>query len=74
MQYSEKAKFNHLNETNQIGVNVWLIRVASDEGRKQLKETLESSPLRFDSQLYELYEHKSGKSIFIISIFQQRIF
>ena len=74
MQYSEKAKFDYLNETNQIGVNVWLIRVVSDEGRKQLKKILESSPLRFDSQLYEFYEQKSGKSIFMISILQQRIF
>ena len=74
IQYSEKAKFNYLNETNRIGVNVWLIRVVSDEGRQQLNEILESSPLRFDSQLYELYEHKNGKSFFMISILQQRIF
>ena len=72
-QYSEKAKFNYLNETNQIGVNVWLIRVVSDGGRKQLNEILESSPLRFDCQLYEFYEQRSGKSIFMISILQQRI-
>ena len=53
---------------------MWLIRVVSDEGREQLKEILKSSPLRFDSQLYELYEQKSGKSIFMISILQHRIF
>ena len=69
IQYSEKAKFNYLNETDQIGINVWLIRVVSDEDRNKLLEILKTSPLRFDSQLYEFYEQKSGKLIFIISIF-----
>ena len=73
IQYSQKATFNYFNETDQIGVNLWLIRAVSDDHRKQLNELLKTSPLRFDSQLYEFYEQKRGNSIFMISIFEQII-
>ena len=72
IQYSEHAKFNHLNDTDQIGINVWLIYVNSEEGSKELFRVLETSPLRFDSQIYEFYEESRGKTIRCIRLDNNR--
>ena len=64
-QYSERAAFNYLNVTGQMGVNVWLIHVPSYKGKKKLLKVLKTSPLRFDSQLYEFHEQSNGKLSFL---------
>ena len=61
IQYSERAAFNYLNVTDQMGVNVWLVHVTSYRGKKQLLKVLKASPLRFDSELYEFHEQANGK-------------
>ena len=61
IQYSERAEFNYLNVTDQIGVNVWLILVTSPKNRKQLLKVLGVSPIRFDSEIYQFYEQIKGK-------------
>ena len=61
IQYSEQEKFNYLNVTDQIGINVWLIQVNSPKNRKQLLKVLKASPLRFDSEIYQFYEQTRGK-------------
>ena len=61
IQYSERAKFNYLNVTDQVGINVWLIQVNSPKNRKQLLKVLKASPLRFDSEVYQFYEQTRGK-------------
>ena len=63
IQYSERAEFNYMNITNQIGVYVWLILVTSPKNRKQLLKVLEVSPVRFDSEIYQFYEQTMGKYI-----------
>ena len=65
-QFSELSKFNHLNVTDPIGINTWLIHVTSYKHEKQLLKVLKTSPLRFDSQLYEFYEQTDSKYIMII--------
>ena len=62
-QNSERAKFNYLNVTDQVGINVWLIQVNSPKIRKQLLKALKASPLRFDSEVYQFYEQTRGKLI-----------
>ena len=62
-QNSERAKFNYLNVTDQVGINVWLILVNSPKNRKQLLKVLKASPLRFDSEIYQFYEQTRGKLI-----------
>ena len=69
IQHSELAKFNYLNVTDQIGINVWLIYVISYKNKRQLLKVLKISPLRFDSQLYEFYDQTNGKLILIFSIY-----
>ena len=64
-QYSERAAVNYLNVTGQMGVNVWLIHVLSYQGKKKLSKVLKTSPLRFDSQLYEFHEQSNGKLSFL---------
>ena len=60
IQYSERAAFDYLNPTDQVGTNVWLIHVTSYKAKRQLLKTLKTSPLRFDSQLYEFHEQVNG--------------
>ena len=60
-QNSERAKFNYLNVTDQVGINVWLIQVNSPKNRKQLMKVLKASPLRFDSEVYQFCEQTRGK-------------
>ena len=61
IQYSKRSEFNHLNQNEQMGINVWLIHVTSYKNKKQLLKLLKISPLRLDSQLYEFFEQKNGK-------------
>ena len=61
IQYSEQAKFDYLNVTDRVGINVWLILVNSPKNRKKLLKVLKASPLRFDSEVYQFYEQTRGK-------------
>ena len=62
-QYEEHSRFNYLNTTDQIGVNIWIVYVISPKDRLQLMNILKVSPLRFDSQLYVFYEQTKGKLV-----------
>ena len=67
-QYAEHSRFNYLNATDQIGVNVWIVHVISGKDKKQLLKVLKTSLLRFDSQLYVFHGQKQGKLMFFRSL------
>ena len=61
LQSQEKAsRFDQFNRNPLGSVNVWIVYVKNENKRKIFRDTLNNSPLRFDSHVFEFYEERSG--------------
>ena len=57
------SRYDHLNPTSQIGLNMWLTHTTTKENSETLVMSLKTCPLRFDSHVFEFYENGKGKNI-----------
>ena len=57
------SRYDHLNPTSQIGINIWLIHTTTKENSETLVMSLKTCPLRLDSQVFEFYENGNSKNI-----------
>ena len=69
LQRQEKAsRFDQFNRNSLGSVNVWIVHVRNENERKIFRDTLNNSPLRFDSHVFEFYEDGSGGFNFNIKL------
>ena len=69
LQRQEKAsRFDQFNRNSLVSVNVWIAYVRHKNERKIFRDTLNNSPLRFDSHVFEFYEEGPGGFSFHIKL------
>ena len=69
LQRQEKAsRFDQFNRNSLGSVNVWIAYVRNENERKIFRDTLNNSPLRFDSHVFEFFEEGSGGFNFDIKL------
>ena len=73
LQRQEKAsRFDQFNRNSLGSVNVWIAYVRNENERKIFRDTLNNSPLRFDSHVFEFFEEGSGGFNFNVKLVAAR--
>ena len=73
LQRQEKAsRFDQFNRNSLVSVNVWIAYVKNENERKIFRDTLNNSPLRFDSHVFEFFEEGSGGFNFNVKLVAAR--
>ena len=58
------SRFDHLNPTPQMGLNIWLSHTTTKENSENLVMSLKTCPLRLDSHVFEFYENEKGMNLY----------